>query len=56
MPQFRQHYSDQEIAYVVTFIRHGWGNRAPAVTAPEVANIRRTSDPTSDQVIILKMR
>jgi alcohol dehydrogenase (quinone), cytochrome c subunit len=56
MPQFRQQYSDQEIADVVTFIRNGWGNQAPAVTAPEVANLRKTTDPTSDQVIILKMR
>jgi mono/diheme cytochrome c family protein len=56
MPQFRQQYSDQEIADVVTFIRNGWGNRAPAVTAAEVAKLRMTTDPTSDQVIILKMR
>jgi alcohol dehydrogenase (quinone), cytochrome c subunit len=56
MPQFRQQYSDQEIADVVTFIRNGWGNKAPGVTAPEVANLRKTTDPTSDQVIILKMR
>jgi alcohol dehydrogenase (quinone), cytochrome c subunit len=56
MPQFRQQYSDQEIADVVTFIRNGWGNQAPAVTAPEVAHLRKTTDPTSDQVIILKMR
>jgi mono/diheme cytochrome c family protein len=56
MPQFRQQYSDQEIADVVTFIRNGWGNQAPAVTVPEVAKLRRTTDPTSDQVIILKMR
>ena len=56
MPQFRQQYSDQEIADVVTFIRNGWGNRAPPVTAPEVASLRKTTDPTSDQVIILKMR
>jgi mono/diheme cytochrome c family protein len=56
MPQFRQQYTDQDIADVVTFIRNGWGNQAPAVTAPEVANLRKTTDPTSDQVIILKMR
>ena len=56
MPQFRQQYSDQEIADVVTFIRNGWGNQAPAVTAAEVAKLRKTTDPTSDQVIILKMR
>ena len=46
----------QEIADVVTFIRNGWGNQAPAVTAAQVANLRKTTDPTSDQVIILKMR
>jgi alcohol dehydrogenase (quinone), cytochrome c subunit len=56
MPQFRQQYSDQEIAEVVTFIRNGWGNEAPAVTAAEVAKLRKTTDPASDQVIILKMR
>ncbi|MGB8630150.1 MAG: cytochrome c [Xanthobacteraceae bacterium] len=56
MPQFRLQYSDQEIADVVTFIRNGWGNQAPAVTAAQVAKLRETTDPTSDQVIILKMR
>ena len=47
---------DQQIADVVTFIRNGWGNQAPAVTAADVAKLRKTTDPTSDQVIILKMR
>jgi alcohol dehydrogenase (quinone), cytochrome c subunit len=56
MPQFRRQYSDQEIADVVTFIRNGWGNQAPAVTASEVVNLRKTTDPTSDEVVILKMR
>jgi len=56
MPQFREQYSDQEIADVVTFIRNGWGNQAPAVTAAQVAELRKTTDPTSDRVIILKMR
>ena len=56
MPQFRLQLSDQEIADVVTFIRNGWGNQAPAVTAAQVAELRKTTDPTSDQVIILKMR
>ena len=32
------------------------GQQAPAVTAAEVAKLRKTTDPTSDQVIILKMR
>jgi mono/diheme cytochrome c family protein len=56
MPQFRVQYSDQEIADVVTFIRNGWGNQAPAVTAAQVAELRKSTDPTSDRVIILKMR
>ena len=56
MPQFRLQYSDQEIADVVTFIRNGWGNEAPAVTAAQVADLRKTTDPNSDRVIILKMR
>jgi alcohol dehydrogenase (quinone), cytochrome c subunit len=56
MPQFRQQLSDPEIADVITFIRNSWGNQAPAVTALQVAKLRKTTDPTSDQVIILKMR
>ncbi len=56
MPQFRQQLSDQDIAGVLTFIRNGWGNQAPAVTAAQVAKLREKTDPSSDQVIILKMR
>jgi alcohol dehydrogenase (quinone), cytochrome c subunit len=56
MPQFRLQYSDQQVADVVNFIRNGWGNQAPAVTAAQVAELRKTTDPTSDRVIILKMR
>jgi alcohol dehydrogenase (quinone), cytochrome c subunit len=56
MPQFRLQFSDQEIADVVTFIRNGWGNQSPAVTAAQVAQLRKTTDPNSDRVIVLKMR
>jgi len=56
MPQLRQQLSDQEIADVITFIRNGWGNRATALTAAQVAKLRKTTDPASDRVIILKMR
>jgi alcohol dehydrogenase (quinone), cytochrome c subunit len=56
MPQFRLQFSDQDIADVITFIRNGWGNQAPAVTAEQVGKLRKSTDPTSDQVIILKMR
>jgi mono/diheme cytochrome c family protein len=55
MPQFRQQLSDQDIAEVITFVRNGWGNAAPPVTAAQVAKLRKTTDPTSDRVIILKM-
>jgi alcohol dehydrogenase (quinone), cytochrome c subunit len=56
MPQFRLQLNDQEIADVVSFIRSGWGNQAPPATAAQVAALRKTTDPTSDQVVILKMR
>ena len=56
MPQFRQQLSDRDAADVITFMRNRWGNQAPAVTAAQVAKLRKTTNPTSDQVIILKMR
>lgn len=56
MPQFRLQLTDQQIADVVSFVRSGWGNQASAATADAVASMRKTTDPTSDQVIILKMR
>jgi alcohol dehydrogenase (quinone), cytochrome c subunit len=56
MPQFRLQLTDQQIADVVSFIRAGWGNGAPAATAAQVGGLRATTDPTSDKVVILKMR
>ncbi len=56
MPQFRQQLSDEDIAGVLTFIRNAWGNGAAVVTATQVAKLRKTTDPSSDRVIILKMR
>jgi mono/diheme cytochrome c family protein len=56
MPQFRQQLSNQDIADVLTFIRNGWGHQAPAVTAAQVAEHRKKTDPSSDLVVILKMR
>ena len=56
MPQFRQQLTDQDAADVITFMRNRWGNQAPAVTATQVAKLRKMTNPTSDQVIILKMR
>ncbi len=56
MPQFRLQLTDQEVADVVSFIRAGWGNQSPPVTAAQVAPLRRTTDPSSDTVIVLRMR
>jgi alcohol dehydrogenase (quinone), cytochrome c subunit len=56
MPQFRQQLSDRDAADVITFLRNHWGNQAPAVTATQVAKLRKSTNPTSDQVIVLKMR
>ncbi len=33
--------ADQDIAAVVTFIRHSWGNQASAVSPDQVARVRR---------------
>lgn len=32
--------SDLEITQVPSFVRHAWGNQAPAVTLPEVSRLR----------------
>ena len=56
MPEFRIQFSDRQIADVVTFIRNSWGNHASAVTPDQVAAMRKATDPSSDQVVILKMR
>ena len=41
MPGFAARMTDAEVADVVTFIRSSWGNKAPAVTASQVADIRK---------------
>jgi mono/diheme cytochrome c family protein len=56
MPQFRVQLTDQEIADALTLVRTGWGNQAAPVTAAQVASLRKTTDPASDRVIVLKMR
>ena len=56
MPQYRVQLTDDEIAQVLTFVRSAWGNGAAAVTADQVKALRPVTDPSSDQVIILKMR
>ncbi len=56
MPQFRIQLDDEEIAEVLSFVRGGWGNGAEAVTAEQVKKLRPVTDPSSDRVIVLKMR
>ena len=56
MPQYRVLLSDQEIADSVTFIRNSWGNKAAPVTAKEVADMRKLTDPAGDQIHILRMK
>ncbi len=56
MPQFRVQLRDGEIADVLSFVRGAWGNDAGAVSPDQVKKLRPVTDPSSDQVIVLKMR
>jgi alcohol dehydrogenase (quinone), cytochrome c subunit len=40
MPAFGWRLSDQEVADVATFVRSGWGNRAPPVDEAQVRDLR----------------
>ncbi|KAB8306627.1 cytochrome c [Erwinia endophytica] len=42
MPGFKSRLSDDEVAQLATFIRQGWSNKASAVTADQVAKVRKT--------------
>jgi mono/diheme cytochrome c family protein len=56
MPQFRVQLNDERIAEVLSFVRSSWGNDAGAVSTVQVKKLRPATDPSSDQVIVLKMR
>ena len=56
MPQFRIQLTDERIAQVLSFVRGAWGNDAAAVTTEQVKTLRPATDPSSDRVIVLKMR
>ncbi len=43
MPKYAPVLSDQQIADVLTFVRAGWNNSAPAVSADEVAKVRKVT-------------
>jgi mono/diheme cytochrome c family protein len=40
MPSFAWKLSDQQVADVATYVRNSWGNKAPPVTAHQVASVR----------------
>ena len=56
MPPFRIQLNDEQIAQVLSFVRGAWGNGAGAVTTNQVKELRPVTDPSSDRVIVLKMR
>jgi alcohol dehydrogenase (quinone), cytochrome c subunit len=56
MTPFRVLLSDQDVADVATFIRHSWGNEAGTVQASQVQELRAETDPSSDHVIVLRLR
>jgi mono/diheme cytochrome c family protein len=41
MPSFAWKLTDQQTADVATYVRNSWGNRAPPVSARQVANMRQ---------------
>jgi len=42
MPSFAARLTDAEVADVVTFVRSSWGNKASAVSADQVAEVRKS--------------
>jgi mono/diheme cytochrome c family protein len=56
MPQYRVQLTDDEIATVLSFVRGAWGNGTPPVAPGQVKALRPVTDPSSDEIIILKMR
>jgi alcohol dehydrogenase (quinone), cytochrome c subunit len=56
MTPFRILLSDSQIADIATFVRASWGNKNSAVSAQQVHELRDATDPTSDHVIVLRLR
>ncbi|MET0272651.1 MAG: cytochrome c [Phenylobacterium sp.] len=40
MPAYRDELSDADLAKVISYLRTAWGNKAAAVTAEQVADVR----------------
>lgn len=56
MPGYRATLNDQQIADIVSFIRAGWGNNAPPVSAEDVAELRALTDTADDRMPVLRMK
>ena len=56
MPYFRSSLSDKEIADVISYIRKAWGNNALAVSKADVTAMRDATDPTMNDVVVLRMK
>ncbi|MDU6411263.1 MAG: cytochrome c [Yersiniaceae bacterium] len=52
MPAFGWRLNDQQVADVVNFIRSSWGNKAPAITAKDVAEVRNDKDVITDPIML----
>lgn len=40
MPEFGSALSDEQIAYILTYVRSAWGNKAPPISPAKVAAVR----------------
>lgn len=52
MPAFGWRLNDQQVADVVNFIRTNWGNKAPEITAKDVAKVREDKDIIPDPKLL----
>ena len=48
MPSYNWKLQDNQVAALLTYIRNSWGNQAPAVTAGDVASMRKELDKRPD--------
>ncbi|WP_183030052.1 c-type cytochrome [Altericroceibacterium spongiae] len=55
MPAYRNQLSDRQIAELLSFVRHAWGNEGGDVSEDDVADLREKTDPASTDPIVLQM-
>ena len=49
MPAFKSELTDLQLAQVVSYIRTGWGNKAPVVTPAQVIGVRNSTQAAAQQ-------